>query len=91
MIVCVANIGSTSLKSSILHVSNDNHQSILGEASLDRINESAESAFSFTNCDGVSGTEMVRVRGYEQGIEFILSWYVEKGILASIESIDCVG
>jgi len=91
MIVCVANIGSTSLKSAILRIDANNHHVCLGEANLDRINEPGESQFTFYNGEQNAVTEMVQVQGYENGIHHILSWYVREKIISSIDSINCVG
>jgi acetate kinase len=91
MIVCVANIGSTSLKSSLIEIDDRFRQTALASADLERVTEPQESRFTATIGGVRQEQELISVEGYEQGLRYILSWYTGRNIIQSLASIDCVG
>ena len=91
MIICVANIGSTSLKSALIEVDDNFRQTALASADLDRVTEPQQSRLTATIGGIRQAPESISVEGYEQALRFILSWYTEKSVITSLASIDCVG
>lgn len=91
MIIAIGNVGSTSLKSKIIDIDNNNEINYLGEANLDKIKSKGESSFTHSISSGSSFTEIVDVTGFEQGIKLILYWYIKNGVIKKIEDIEAMG
>ncbi len=91
MIIGIGNVGSTSLKSKIIDIGDDNQLKTLGEANLDKIKTEGES--NFTHSVGEEGTEkeIVDVCGFDEGIKLILDWYVKNGVIGKPEDIEAMG
>jgi len=91
MIIGIGNVGSTSLKSKIIDIDNNNEIRYLGEANLDKIKFEGESNFTHSIGDGNPSTEIVDVTGFEQGIKLILDRYIKNGVINKVEDIEAMG
>lgn len=91
MIICIGNVGSTSLKSKIINIDVENNITVLGEANLDRIKMPGESNFVHKDRSGEKGEEKVNVFGFEAGLRFLLNWYINSGVISSLEDIEALG
>jgi acetate kinase len=91
MIIAIGNVGSTSLKTKIIDIDDQNNIALLGEANLDRIKAEGESAFSHKHGAGPRKEEQADVVGFKQGINLILDWYKTNGVISHISDIQAVG
>lgn len=91
MILCIGNVGSTSLKSKIINIDDKNEIRNLGEANLDKIKSEGESNFTHSFNGENPTTEIVDIIGFKQGIELILDWYIKNGVINKVEDIEAMG
>ena len=91
MIIGIGNVGSTSLKSKIIDIDNKNEIKVLGEANLDRIKSRGASNFTHRIGDGPLKKDTIRIAGFENGIKYILKWFVKNGVIESPRSIEAMG
>jgi acetate kinase len=91
MIIAIGNIGSTSIKSKIIDINSDNELKIIGEANLDKIKTEGDSNFTFRVGSGEKGKETINIIGYDNGIKFILEWYIKNKIIKKFQDIQAVG
>jgi acetate kinase len=91
MIIGIGNVGSTSFKSKIVDIDDKNNIIILGEANLDRIKMPGESNFVHRDRSGEKGEEKVDVFGFETGLRLLLNWYIDSGVISSLEDIEALG
>ncbi len=91
MIIGIGNVGSTSLKSKIIDIDDQNNIKTLGQANLDKIKSEGESNFTHGIGDGPAQKEVVDVCGFEDGIKLILDWYVKNGVITSPQQIEAMG
>lgn len=91
MIIAIGNIGSTSIKSKIVDIDIDNKIKVLGEANLDKIKTEGDSNFTFRISNGEKGKETINITGYDNGIKFILEWYIKNKIINNLQDIQAIG
>lgn len=91
MILLIGNIGSTSLKTRIVKIRENQSLEILGEANLDRIREKGESTFQSGIKESYNSREKVTIQGFKEGIEFILRWYLKNQVIPNLSSINGMG
>ncbi len=91
MIIGIGNVGSTSLKSKIIDIDQNNHMKTLGQANLDKIKSEGESNFVHRFGEEAEQKEIVEVCGFEEGIKRILDWYVENGVISKPQDIEAMG
>ena len=91
MKIAIGNVGSTSLKTKIIDIRDNGRVLYLGEANLDRIKTPGSSTFAHAAGSREKEKETVDIHGFEQGLDLILSWYLEKGVISRIEEIEAVG
>jgi len=91
MIIGIGNVGSTSLKSKIIDIDNQNNIKTLGQANLDKIKTEGQSNFSHSVGDQDTQKEVVEVCGFENGIKLILDWYVANGVIGKPQDIEAMG
>jgi acetate kinase len=91
MIIGIGNIGSTSFKSKIIDIDDDNNISTLGQADIDKIKSEGES--NFVHCTGSNPPEKekVNVFGFEQAINIVLDWYVKNNVISKSSDIAAMG
>lgn len=91
MIIGIGNVGSTSLKSKIIDIDDQNNIKTLGQANLDKIKSEGQSNFTHSVGDGIIKKETVEVCGFEAGIKLILDWYVANGVIRKPQDIEAMG
>jgi acetate kinase len=91
MIIGIGNVGSTSFKSKIIDIDDKNNITVLGEANLDRIKTPGESNFVHRDRSGKKVEEKTDVFGFEAGLRLMLKWYVDNGVISSLEDIEALG
>ncbi len=91
MIIGIGNVGSTSLKSKIIDIDENNNIRTLGQANLDKMTSKDESNFSHSVGDDSTITERVDIVGFEAGIKLVVDWFVENGVLNSPQDIEAMG
>ncbi|MCG9479883.1 MAG: acetate kinase [Actinomycetia bacterium] len=91
MIIGIGNVGSTSLKSKIIDIDDQNNVKTLGQANLDKIKTEGQSNFSHSAGDEDTRKEVVEVCGFEDGIKLILDWYVANGVINKPQDIEAMG
>lgn len=91
MIIAIGNIGSTSLKSKIIDITDDDSVRVLGEANLDKIKTPGHSNFVTRIGSGPKMTEAVDVMGFRAGIKMILDWYVAADVISKPADIQAMG
>ena len=91
MIIGIGNVGSTSLKSKIIDINNKNEIKVLGEANLDKIKSRGVSNFTHRVGDGELNKDEVRIAGFDNGIKYILKWFVKSGVISSPQDIEAMG
>jgi acetate kinase len=91
MIIGIGNIGSTSFKSKIINIDNENNILTLGQANLDKIKSEGESDFSHSIGNNPAVKEKVNVFGFEKAINLVLDWYVSNRIISSPKDIQAMG
>jgi len=64
---------------------------VRGEANLDRIKDRGPSTFACRRGNGGQQKKQVEVTGFEQGLDLILSWYTEQGVISRVSDIEAVG
>lgn len=90
MIIGIGNIGSTSLKTKIVDIS-DAGIRILGEANFDRMRSAGESTFTSGIGDASRRKQAVDICGFEAGIRYVLEWYLQSGVIGRISDIQAMG
>ena len=91
MIIAIGNIGSTSLKSKIIDLNENNEIKVLGEANLDKIKTEGDSNFTHKIGDGETVKEIVEVVGFKNGIQLILDWYISNKVIKQYKDIQAMG
>ncbi|MCD4671003.1 MAG: acetate/propionate family kinase [Actinomycetia bacterium] len=91
MIIGIGNVGSTSLKSKIIDINNKNEISVLGEANLDKIKTRGASNFTHRVGDGPLEKDVIRIAGFDNGIKYILKWFVRNGVIKNLKDIEAMG
>lgn len=91
MIIAIGNVGSTSLKTKLIDIDEQNNVTQLGEANLDRIKAEGQSTFSHRIRTQPKTEEKVDIIGFERGINLILDWYKQNGIIADVSDVQAVG
>ncbi|MCL5986433.1 MAG: acetate/propionate family kinase [Actinobacteria bacterium] len=91
MIIGIGNVGSTSFKSKIIDIDDENNITVRGEANLDRIKTPGESNFVHMDRSGKKGEEKVDVFGFEAGLKLLLKWYINSGVISSLKDIEALG
>jgi len=91
MIIGIGNVGSTSLKSKIIDINNKNEINVLGEANLDKIKTRGASNFTHRVGDGPLKKEVIRIAGFDNGIKYILRWFVRNGVIENLKGIEAMG
>ena len=91
MIIGIGNVGSTSLKSKIIDIDDNNNITVLGEANLDKIKTKGESNFSHSVGDQASEKEIIDIVGFDAGVKLLLDWYVKNGVIDAPEDIQAMG
>jgi acetate kinase len=91
MIIGIGNVGSTSLKSKIIDINNKNEINVMGEANLDKIKTRGASNFTHRVGDGPLKKEVIRIAGFDNGIKYILKWFVKNGVVSSPKDIEAMG
>lgn len=91
MIIGIGNVGSTSLKSKIIDIDDNNNITVLGEANLDKIKSEGESNFVHSVRDGASQKEVIDIVGFEAGVKLLLEWYVGNGVISNPRDIQAMG
>ena len=91
MIIGIGNVGSTSLKSKIIEINDNNEIKTLGEANLDKIKSEVSSSFTHSIAGDKKQKELVDIIGFKNGIKFILEWYIENGVINKLEDIGAMG
>ena len=91
MIIGIGNVGSTSLKSKIIDINNKNEINVLGEANLDKIKTRGVSNFTHRVGDGPLEKEVIKIAGFDNGIKYILKWFIKNGVIKSPKDIEAMG
>jgi acetate kinase len=91
MNILVGNVGSTSLKSKLIRFTNQNIAELSGEANLDKIKSKDTSTFSFRLAGGEKQKKPATVYGLKNGIEYLLNWYTQTGLISDFSAIDAMG
>jgi acetate kinase len=91
MKIAVGNVGSTSLKTKIFDMGEDNTASQLGQADFDRVNVEGDSTFKSSVGGERLKKESVSVFGYEQALRFALDFYLRSGVIGEYNDIEAVG
>ncbi len=91
MIIGIGNVGSTSLKSKIIDINNKNEINVLGEANLDKIKTRGVSNFTHRVGDGPIKKEVIKIAGFDNGIKYILKWFVRNGVIKNLKDIEAMG
>ena len=91
MKIGIGNVGSTSLKTKIVEIGEDDRIAVLGEANLDRMRSAGESTFTCGTGDGPRTKTAVDICGFEAGIRHVLDWYVRTGVIGKISEIQAMG
>lgn len=91
MIIGIGNIGSTSFKSKIIDIDDNNNVKTLGQANIDKIKSKGESNFVHSIGDSPSQTEVIEVFGFEQAINLTLDWYVKNNVIKKPQDIQAMG
>jgi acetate kinase len=91
MNIIIGNIGTTSLKTKIISIKNNNEIETLGEANLDKIKDTGESNFTHSIGKGSTIKDMVDITGYESGIKFLLDFYIKNEVIQKLQDIEAVG
>ena len=91
MIIGIGNVGSTSLKSKIIDINDRNEIKVIGEANLDKIKTEGESNFVHSIGGETSVKEVINIVGFEEGIKYILNWYIKNGVISKPGDIEAMG
>ena len=91
MIIGIGNVGSTSLKSKIIDINDRNEIKVIGEANLDKIKTEGESNFVHSVGSEISVKEVINIVGFEEGIKYILNWYIKNGVISKPGDIEAMG
>ena len=91
MIIGIGNVGSTSLKSKIIDINDRNEIKVIGEANLDKIKTEGESNFVHSIGDETSIEEVINIVGFEEGIKYILDWYIKNRVISKPGDIEAMG
>ncbi|MEA2063808.1 MAG: hypothetical protein U9P14_08940 [Gemmatimonadota bacterium] len=91
MKIAIGNVGSTSLKTKIIEFGETGRSAILGEANLDKIKTGGKSNFTHRAGDNPRTEEQVDILGFKNGLELILRWYKDNGVLSDTSDIQAVG
>jgi len=91
MIVGIVNAGTTSLKSKIIDINNKNEVNVLGQASLDKIKSRGHSNLVHSVGDSPLKKDVVRIAGFDNGIKYLLKWFVNNKVISSYRDIEALG
>jgi len=91
MIIGIGNVGSTSLKSKIIDINDRNEIKVIGEANLDKIKTDGESNFVHSIGSETSVKEVINIVGFEEGIKYILDWYIKNRVISKPGDIEAMG
>jgi len=91
MIIGIGNVGSTSFKSKIIDIDNNNKIKLLGQANIDRIKSEGDSNFTHSIGDNPVEKAVINIFGFEAAINFAIDWYVKNGVISEPEDIQAMG
>ncbi len=91
MIIGIGNIGSTSFKSKIIDIGDNNDIRLLGTANIDKIKSEGASNFVHSTGDEPVAREKVDIFGFEAAINLALDWYVKNSVIKSPQDIQAMG
>ncbi|MBN1298708.1 MAG: acetate/propionate family kinase [Actinobacteria bacterium] len=91
MIIGIGNVGSTSFKSKIIDIGDNNEIKTLGQANIDKIKTEGESNFTHSIGDNPTDREAVNIFGLEASINLCLDWYVKNKVISKPSDIQAMG